>query len=574
MCFKTLRCLFLAAVLMPLGVLGQTNDASEVIIESDIVLDTDGSGEPVGPTIIPEPVPEAESERAQVGSTPVLLSGYNLPGLRNKVSLTSLEPWDVVQLIEFLAYKGGLNNIVVGPGVAGLTTKLKFQDVTVGDALEVVLSVNHLAYEIKGGIIMIMADEEYQKRYGASFYDNKRVRLVNLKYADPDNVAGMIEAVKSQIGTVVSDPVTGTLILIDTPAKIEEMMAVVTRADISTIERVVPTETRTFVLQYADVATIEEQIMPILTEDMGSIRSDERTKSIIVEDLPHKMDKIGKLVIAFDRQPKEVFIEAKMVQVSLNDQFRLGIDWNHLFQGINPRFSLGTSIQPQIVGSRGEISPIGTGAGVLTYNTIVSGGDLNVILDALEAVGETKILSNPHVAVLDGEDASIKVIREEPYAEAQLESGSTNVVGETIKFVEVGVKLEVTPRINDSGHISMAIKPEVSTIEGNYQARFSIPIVQRSYAETSVMVKDGQTIIIAGMIQNTKGEQDTRIPVLGRIPLLGTLFRSHTDLVQASELIVFLTPRIVSGDEPHLLLRDMEKAPKPLRAVGEEAATK
>ena len=78
---------------------------------------------------------------------PKPLTEYDLPGLENTVSLTSLDPWDVVQLIEFLAHRGGLNNMVIGPGVAGLTTKLKFENVTVGEALEVVLSVNTLAYD-------------------------------------------------------------------------------------------------------------------------------------------------------------------------------------------------------------------------------------------------------------------------------------------------------------------------------------------------------------------------------------------------------------------------------------------
>ncbi len=135
-------------------------------------------------------------------------------------------------------------------------TKLTFDGVTIGEALELVLSVNHLAYEINKNIITIMTDEEYSKLYGTSFYDHKSVKLVELKYADPSSVAKMLEKVKSTIGSVIYDQTTGTLVLIDTPSKIKEMESVIDKADISTVSRVLPTETRTFVLQYANVEDI------------------------------------------------------------------------------------------------------------------------------------------------------------------------------------------------------------------------------------------------------------------------------------------------------------------------------
>ena len=518
-------------------------------------------------------LPSAESLQAvkpAVDSDPTTLkrlSDYDLPGLKNRVNLDSLIPWDVVQLIEFLAHRGGLNNIVIGKDVQGLTTKLKFDDVTVGDALEVVLSVNSLAYEIKGGIITVMTDVEYRQSYGSSFYDQKQVRIISLKYADPSHVAAMLEPVKSEIGTLVADEVTGSLILIDTPSKIREMRAVVERADLPTIARVMDTETRIFALQYADVSDIQSEITPLLSKEAGSLQVNERTKTLIVTDLPHTMRKIERIVKTFDNRHRQVFIEAKIVEVDLNDEYRLGINWEHMFESLDPRMALETRIVPTVSGSGGEFTPP-TGAAQLSYRTIMGGGDLSVILAALKQVGETKILSNPHVAVMDGEDATIKVVRDEPYSEAQLESGTTNVVGEKLSFIEVGVKLDVTPRINDDGFISMDINPEVSTVVGQYQAFRSVPIVQKAYAETSVMVKNGETIIIAGLIRNIKEKQSNRVPLFGRVPLIGYLFRSEFDVVRTTETVVFLTPRIISGDEPVLLLKDLKKKPKPLRSVG------
>jgi len=278
------------------------------------------------------------------------------------------------------------------------------------------------------------------------------------------------------------------------------------------------------------------------------------------------MREVERMVALFDRRDKQVFIEAKIVQVGLNDDYRLGINWNHMFHGLDPRFSLKSVSQPTSIASLGASTVVPTGS--MTFNTIAAGGNLSVVLDALKGVGETKILSNPHVAVVDGQEATIKVVTDQPYAEAQLESGTTNVVGESIQFIEVGVSLGVTPRINDHDLISMDIKPEVSSVIDNYQAFRSVPVVRKSLAETSVMIKNGETIIIAGMIDNQKDEVESRIPLLGRIPLIGLLFKTYREENQSNELIVFLTPRVITGEKPFLRMHDVKKTAKPLRSVG------
>lgn len=523
-------------------------------------------------TNITEPSPaQSLGQAARVSNESVVgskrLRDYNLPGLQVKVELKSLDPWDVVQLIEYLALKGGLNNLVIGKGVAGLTTKLKFEGVTVGDALEVVLSVNNLAYEIKDGILTVMTDAEYRTNRGVSFYNNRQVRMFELKYADATRVLQMLEKVRSDIGVVVADQATGTLIVIDTPEKLVELQAIIEKADIATVMR---TETRTFVLQHATVEEVEAEVRASLTKEIGTLRADKRTQTLIVTDLSHNLKKIEALITAFDRRLREVFIEAKIVQVALRDEFRLGIDWNHLFDNVNPRFELGSKVSAPIPDPFGDTpTRVSQGIGSLTYRTILGGGDLNVVLDALQNVGDTTILSNPHVAVMDGKEATIKVVTSQPYAEAKLESGTTNVVGETFTFIDVGVTLAVTPHISEDGFVSMAIKPEVSTVTGNYQARYQVPIVRKSLADTTVTIKDGETIIIAGMIEDAKGTATTGVPWLGRIPILGLLFKSQAESTRKQETIVFLTPRVITGEEPFQLSRDMKKKPKPLRGAGE-----
>ncbi len=520
-----------------------------------------------------------ESSRAISAPRQRSLAEHDIEGLDTRVNLRALDSWAVDQLIEFLAHRGGIQNIVIGRGVSGLTTRLRFDDVSVGEALEVVLSVNNLAYVVRGGIITIMSDEEYQRQFGESFYDQKEVRMLQLKYADPVRVQELLDPIRSSIGTVVADQSSGALVLIDTPAKTREMEAIALAADLPTLQRQLPTETKMFVLQNAEVAEIESSIDPLLTPDVGRIRTDRRTRTLMVTDLPHRMREIEQLVTAFDRRSRQVFIEAKIVQVALRDEFRLGVNWNHLFQGINPRFAVETAVTPQLIaetagadaGQPGRTRSFATGGAGISYNTIVGGQSLDVVVQALEGIGETKILSNPHIAVQDGEKAEIRVVTREPYSEAQLESGTTNVVGETFEFVEVGVSLDVTPRINDEDMIAMMIRPEISSVISRYRGAVSttdgVPIVRKSYADTSVAIKNGETLIIAGMIENEQRDDEARVPLLGRIPLLGLLFKQKNAESSNRELIVFLTPRIVSGERPYLRMRDAKKSPKPMRRV-------
>ncbi len=497
-------------------------------------------------------------------------SDYDIPGLNNRFELDSLQPMEVVQLIQFLAVRGGIDNIVIGKGVAGLTSKIKFHDVTVGEALDVVLSVNNLAYTIKSGIITVMSDAEYRLLYGVSFYDNKQVKLITLKYADSVRVAAMLAPVKSSIGSIVSDEKTGTIILIDTPEKIREMEAIIKSADINTLGRIMPTVTKTFVLRYAEVSDVKEDISQILSEEAGSIFSNERLRTIIVTDLPHNMDRIEQVVAMFDRRLKQVFIEAKIIEVVLEDEFKLGVNWEELiYNSVNPRQQVSVQSTP------GRITE---SAFSLGYKTIVGGYDLSVLLEALKKVTNAKVVSNPHVSIIDGQTAMVSVNTDQPYVETRKDTiGDESVAGTEVKFIPVGISLEVTPRILDE-MILTKIHPEVSradfktfsygTDDNGLQINNEVPVVTKSYADTSVMVKSGQTIIIAGMIQESKGDISSRVPILGRIPLIGFLFRSVGEKTESKELAIFLTPRIISGEVAFSLTRDMKKTAKPLRSVG------
>ncbi|MFA5094083.1 MAG: secretin N-terminal domain-containing protein [Candidatus Omnitrophota bacterium] len=493
------------------------------------------------------------------------LSQYEFEGLKKKISL-DLRAMDIVDVLKFLAIEGNLN-IVTSKDVTG-PVSLLINDVNIGDALEMILALNNYAYEVQGNIIKIMTAKDYKSLYGVDFYDQKMTVIRQLKYASAKNVATMMGSVKSEIGKIIYDDSTGTIVMIDTPAKIREMEEIINSAEMPTVTRVLPTDTKVFELKYAIADNIKEEVSKSLTPDIGSMRIDKRTNTIVVTDLPHQLKKIETIIGAFDRKTREVFIEAKIVEVTLSDMFQWGIDWSYITQytrKINGE-SRSYSITPEanlplgLTGTYGQLT-------LASLNT----ANLAMTLQALDTVGETKILSNPHLTVEENREATIKVIEKQPYMleTTTTASGGTTTTSKNYEFVDVGVMLNVKPLINEDGYISMLIKPEVSSIStwygGAAQAAGSVPVVKSANAETTVTIKDGVSIIIAGLIKDNKTKTVNKLPVLGDLPLVGLLFKNVSDDIRRTETVVFLTPRIVEGDRPFLMDRDMPKESKGIR---------
>ncbi|MFQ5680778.1 MAG: secretin N-terminal domain-containing protein [Candidatus Omnitrophota bacterium] len=501
---------------------------------------------------------------AQQTASEKSISDYDLEGLDKVISI-DLRAMDIVDVLKFFAIEGELN-IVAGKDVSG-EVNLLINDVTIGDALEIVFSTNSLAYEIKGNIIKVMSNNEYKARYGVNFYDQRNTVIHQLKYASAKSLSAMLGNIKSSIGKIIYDDSTGTIVLIDTPAKIAEMEELIDKQELPTVSRVLPTETRVFKLKYAKLEDIQAEISQALTQNIGTMRVDTRTNTLVITDLPHQLEKISELINVFDRKTRQVFIEAKIVQVTLDDTFKWGIDWEKLttmgYTGDSK--SRQFSIKPEVN------LPLNLSS---SYNKLtlssLSTSNFSAVLELLQTVGETKILSNPHITTEEGKEATIKVITRQPYREDTTVTSQGGTVTQTINyvFVEVGVMLNVTPTINEDGYISMVIKPEVSSITSWYPDSATstrVPVIETANAEATVTVADGTSVIIAGMIKDSKTKSINKLPLLGDIPFLGKIFSNVSDVLQRTETIVFLAPRIVSGDETFLLRRHMEKEKMPIR---------
>jgi type II secretory pathway component GspD/PulD (secretin) len=357
-----------------------------------------------------------------------------------------------------------------------------------------------------------------------------------LRYAKPKAVFDVLTQLKSNIGEVIVDEASGTVIIIDIPEKIELMEKAVKELD-------QPLETIVVDLNYADPEEIKNQLSEAITPGTGEVVVDTRSNKVIISDLPSKIEKLKKLVEALDEESRQVFIEAEIVQITLSDEFQHGIEWEKVFDKKN--FD-----GLDFVGTF-PLSPVPSAFQKISVGTI-DRDKYNIVINFFKKMGDVKILSRPRIAVLNNQEAKILVGSREAYVTQTLsQAQTTTVTSESIEFIDVGVKLNVVPTINKEGFITMKIKPEVSTVKDTLKTSLGsvVPIVETSEAETVVKVKDGTMIMIAGLIKEEKRNDVTGVPVLSKIPVIGNLFRTQVKSKTRTEIVVFITPHLARGDK-------------------------
>ena len=196
--------------------------------------------------------------------------------------------------------------------------------------------------------------------------------------------------------------------------------------------------------------------------------------------------------------------------------------------------------------------------------------DIDAALKAQQETINAKLLANPRILVLDNEKALFDIVREIPYTETtQTVGGST----ETVKFKPVGVRLEVTPHVTRDGMLRLRILPEF----GVHVTGTDPPAVDTRKIDTTVLVEDGQTVVLGGLRKKDVSQQTNKIPLLGDLPILGALFRFQGESTTNSEIVVFITPHIVeqpvlSEDEQHAYEETEFSRPKPVITRAEKAA--
>ncbi len=297
-----------------------------------------------------------------------------------------------------------------------------------------------------------------------------------------------------------------------------------------------PLETKYIPVSYSNAKNeILPHIEKILSDKRGHATVDEKNNQIIITDTAAKIKQAEEIVKRIDRVTSQVIIEARVVEVSENWSKTLGIVWESTY-GPGNLFGTGISGTTDFAmnfPSSGATSGIG-----FNFSRVAGGIPfvLNAKIEALEAEGQGRILSSPKILTLDNKTARIKQGVEYPYLERDSSGGAS------VKFKKIDLLLEVTPHVTPDNRISLSIfitKNDVASVTNG------VPSVATNEAETELLVNDGDTIVIGGIIKATTTDSTSGFPGLSKIPILGWLFKSNTKSHQKNELLIFMTPRIV-----------------------------
>ncbi len=325
--------------------------------------------------------------------------------------------------------------------------------------------------------------------------------------------------------------------------------------DLSKVLTAIPKEKTTTTAASSAEATV------VLSKDVQII-ADKATNSLIItankddylvlEDIIQKLDIVRKMV----------YIEALIMEVSMTKQLELGVQWYGgkpageladndigVFSGSNPG---DTGILPSVDANTSLVTlPTGFSLGVLG-DTITIGGltfpSIAAVVRAYSTNSDVHILSTPQVIALDNEEAEIKVADNIPFLTRRDTTSSSDIAYSNYEFKDVGVILNIMPQINQERFVRLKISQEVSQVVKQGETE-GLPTTLKREAKTTVVIKDGQTIVIGGLIDETGNKTSYKVPLLGDIPIIGNLFRSKTEKLDKKNLYIFLTPHIIENPE-------------------------
>jgi type IV pilus secretin PilQ/predicted competence protein len=479
-------------------------------------------------------------------SAPVIKPVIKIKKIEDNLFAIELRDVEIGDLLRVLAHDYKLNIIINGE-VKGKVTA-SFTNISLEEALEKIAENNNLMLKKTGNVIKVMP--------------NLVSRTFVLKYISAKSVMeGSIEG-ENQTQTTTGSTTGSTSTSSGSQPAVPQSS---------------PTQQPSTGPATPEAgSTTKNQANKIfdLLSDKGRIFFDNAANSIIVIDYPHNLGQVEEYLGKIDIIPRQVLIEARIVEVKLQKEHSLGVNWS-LFakRGGMPLgpFTL-TSTVGGPSGAILESIPYKTtyyppgqtvsGTEETPFTVTLFNDNISVILKMLANQLDTTVLSAPRVTTINNSEAEIKMIQRIPWAEPQVsligESTTSVTVTWDINFEEVGITLKATPTINEDGTITMKLDPNVSEKTADYTLRvqqgttsipYTVPIIDTRSAATKVVVGNGQTLIIGGLIKDKTTKGETKVPFFGDLPYLGHFFKSTKNTGDKTELLIFVSPTLITQNE-------------------------
>jgi len=364
----------------------------------------------------------------------------------------------------------------------------------------------------------------------------------------------------SDMNVMVDDGVQGRITADFLGATPEQVLAAVLRSQGLAMTyqdgyaRIGQNDRRVFHLDYVAGAgytalwdDIGTQVKALLTPE-GKVTVSPATGTLIVADRPENLDQVEAHLHHLEEIiGRQVLIEAKVIEVTLNDSFQMGVNY-----GLFPRaLGIGPGVSGAAAGGNALLQSFAPNVNGIQFGLFRT-GDFSALLEALHAQGQVNMLSSPRVATLNNNPAVIHVTEQVPVVSREVLSGEidpTNTIARyDVSFKEAGIRLEVTPQIGADGGLTILVHPKVTEVSGEIttpDGLQTLPILNERETETVLKVRDGESIVLGGFIQKRRTEDVSKVPGLGSLPLIGPLFRSTDQKEDRVELLILLTPTVL-----------------------------
>ncbi|MDD5491313.1 MAG: secretin N-terminal domain-containing protein [bacterium] len=445
---------------------------------------------------------------------------------------------DLDDSLRLLSQQNNINFYIVHKA-RGKKINFYFKDVPLEEVLNSILTNSGFSYQVfpAKNVIEIKASDT----------EKLDTRIFTVKNVDPLVIKNTLVNVIGLQGVISVDRENKVLVITDTYQNFNKIIDVIDALDIKSAsggERSTSGEaiTKVFNLQFASAGKIKDVVAKSLSEN-GNIEVEEGLNALIIKDQPSALDNIGNLILKLDRETPQVIISAELIEVNTGVLSEIGAKWIYQPGSHGQVMTLNTQYNTPPVEASAEnlgfvTQPLGAS---LVYGEVTD--KFRGMINALVTTSKADVLSNPMITVVNNEKAKIEITEKFPYNQFSGYDAKGNPQYAT-EFIDVGIIMTVTPHIKEGNIVNLELEPEVSFQTGE---RVGIPIRATRKASTKVNVRDGKTIVIGGLTSNKKTRTVYKIPILGSIPLLGQLFRMNTDSVDKVDLMIFVTPRIVSS---------------------------
>lgn len=511
--------------------------------------------------------------------------GQDAPAISDNVTLDFSDA-DIRNVLKIISIKSGIN-IVTTPEVAG-NISIRLMDVPWETALDIILKTYGFGYQKQGNIILVTKMENISKIQSE---EPLRTETFTLKYLDAQDAQRALIPLLSPRGKISILYTRGQKGWQFGTFKIGKEQTSSGQLETSDKSSGMRTET----------VSIERNAEGKPVSNKIDVEASVKSKILVVTDTASALDRIKDFLTGIDKKPKQVLIETRIMEINKDLLRDIGFDWGSGTAGATGYTTapsdipldaknfktlagrnLGSEFTPSaFIPKEGTTTFPGTypyAAGLEVIFKKLSGTQFEVILHALEQDANTNTLSAPRILTLDNQEASILVGYHTPILKSDVTAGSTTsgtgtTVTQTLDYYqEIGIRLNVVPQISEEGYINMIIHPSVTSSSSNVTATSSAsgattttnyPIIDVREAQTQVFMKDGETIVIGGLMKDVKRKEINGIPFLSKIPLLGLLFQRETTGTTKVDLLIFITAHILKDEDMAPAVQRFESTMEP-----------